>query len=302
MRLVMNVDSNYNCFTLEEKAAVVKNAGFQGVDYGLFDMKTPDSTWFQPDWQQNADQIRNAFASEAVPVVQTHAPFSFPEIRDIDTFMEKARPLVVHAIEVSAALGAKCVVVHPIQCIPYKENAEALFRANMDYYRSLIPVCKSCGIKVGIENMFQRDRLRGNRIIHSTCAKVEEFCRYIDTLDSDYMVACLDIGHTVLPTDNAEPWDFIRILGHDRLHTLHVHDNDFIDDRHNVPFSGKIDWYRITEALGEIDYIGDFVYEVLLNSSVPVLKPEMYPAFLSYMASVGQHLVGEIEKNRPLTR
>jgi sugar phosphate isomerase/epimerase len=45
------------------------------------------------------------------------------------------------------------------------------------------------------------------------------------------------------------------------LHALHVHDNDYIDDRHTLPGLGRMDWEEIMKALAEIDYDGDFTYE-----------------------------------------
>jgi len=300
MRLVMNVDPMYYTdLSWEETATMVNQSGFTGTDFGLFEMKDIQSRWYEPDWQDKANQLLKTFASAGTPIVQTHAPFSFPDIKTVDTYLEQVKPLVIHSIEVSAALGAGYVIVHPIHCIPYKTNVEELFRINMDYYRDLIPVAKSNGIRIAMENMFQRDKLRGRRIIHSTCSSIAEFCRYLDTLDSEYVVGCLDIGHTVLPMDNPEPWEFIRQLGPERIKTLHVHDNDLLDDRHLIPFSGQIDWYEVTKALGQINYSGDFVLECILKSNTAKLKPAMYPALLAYMGKIGHHLIDNVEANRP---
>ena len=298
MRLVLNVDDDYDVFGFSETARMVKAAGFDAIDRGLFDMKNLEHPLNGSSWMAAAEELKNTFLAQGLPIVQTHAPFKFPGMEDPAVLREQFYPMVVRAIEVSAALGAKCVVVHPLHHIPYYENRDKLFDMNMQFYRSLIPVAKSNGIKIAVENMFQRDKVRGNYVIDSTCSRPDEFCRYVDTLDSEHIVACLDIGHTTLISGNADTSEFIRILGHERLQTLHVHDNDFKNDRHVIPFSGKVDWYQVTKALGEINYSGDFVYECLIKRCINQLTPQMYPVILEYMAKIGRHLIDEVEKNR----
>lgn len=53
----------------------------------------------------------------------------------------------------------------------------------------------------------------------------------------------------------------IRQLGHNRVGSLHIHDNDLYNDLHTLPFLGKIDWKEVMRALKEIDYKGNFTYE-----------------------------------------
>lgn len=298
MKLVLNVDDCFECFTFEQTAQHVKNAGFDAVDCGLFKMSKPDHVLNGPQWLDSTLEFKRTFEAAGVPVVQTHSPFNFKNYNDYVAFENDIYPKIVRSIEVSAALGAKCVIVHPLHWADCGGNPETAFEYNMKYYRSLIPVCKANGIKVGVENMFSRDKLRGNYIVHDSCSRVEEFCRYIDTLDSEYMVACLDIGHTTLVSGGVDPWDFIRILGHDRLHTLHVHDNNYFQDNHVTPFSGKVDWYKVCQALGEIDYVGDLVYECEMDRCFHYLDPSMYPVALKYMSQIGHHLIEQVEKAR----
>ena len=112
------------------------------------------------------------------------------------------------------------------------------------------------------------------------------------------MVACLDIGHVGLPSGNLEAWEFIRILGHDRLQALHVHDNDYTNDQHSLPYSGKIDWAEVTQALGLINYSGDFTYECLLGRMYNLSQDEVCSSVLKYAEQIGRHLIKRIEANR----
>jgi len=58
----------------------------------------------------------------------------------------------------------------------------------------------------------------------------------------------------------------------------------------------------VTKALGEIDYDGDFTYEVSSKWITDRLKhvgEDFAVGELAYMASVGKHLVSKVDKARP---
>lgn len=281
-------------FGLEEGIKLCKNAGFDAIDYSLGGMVKDDCVYNADDYRETAESIRKTVEAGGLHVNQTHTPFTFKGWNDEETYKNIIYPRILRSIEISAILGAKIAVVHPLHHYVYHGHEEEIFEKNMEFYRSLIPYCREWNIKVGVENMFQVDPRR-KHIVFDTCGVKEEFVRYIDTLDSEWMVATLDIGHVGLPLQDDEPWDFIRALGHDRLHSLHVHDNDYKNDQHTLPFLGKIDWLKVTEALGEINYDGDFTYEVGFMGNPPEAFRQMTA---NYMANVGKFLISEIERNR----
>ena len=89
----------------------------------------------------------------------------------------------------------------------------------------------------------------------------------------------------------------VRALGHERLHSLHVHDNDYRNDSHKIPYLGLIDWNEVAKALGEIDYDGVFTYEAWFLSGA--MDEEMAEVALKYMADVARHICDLIDRNRP---
>ena len=300
MNLTMNIAESEDRFGLEKALSIIKNAGFDSIDYGLGSMEKPNAVLNDPArYRAEAERIKALADAAGLPITQTHTPFSFENWKDPVVYEEFILPAIRRSIEVSAILGAKVAVVHPLHHWTYKGHEEEIFERNMAFYGSLLPLCKEYGIKVGIENMFQRELLRG-QISFDTCNQIPEFIRYVDTLNSEYMVACLDIGHVGLPTRDDEAWDFIRALGHDRLQALHVHDNDYRVDKHALPYLGKIDWNEVTKALGEIDYQGDFTYEVNLTTFMSkFMNEEMIPTAMRYAHDVGRHLCALVDKNRP---
>ena len=297
MKLAMNSQYLVNHLGNDAAAKLIADAGFDCVDYSVMEMVNADCVFNGWNCMEEAENAGKIFRSYGIPVTQTHAPFRFSDFDDPVAYRERIYPTIVRSVEVSAAMGASIIVVHPLHYMTYAGHEEEIFQLNMDFYRSLIPVCRNCGIKVAVENMFQRDQRRGY-IVHDTCSQAEEFCRYIDTLNSEYMVACLDVGHVGLPEQIDEAWDVIRKLGHDRLKSLHIHDNDYKDDRHGIPYSGKIDWDQVTKALGEIDYTGEFTYEISMTAAIGRMDRSLYPATLRYISEVGKHLVEKTEQYR----
>ncbi len=298
MKLAMNGVDLANRFGWERAIDICKTAGFDSMDYSLQGMEKPNDIFNdEKEYVKKALEYRKIADEKGFPITQTHAPFAFSGWNDPTVCEEFIFPAIRRSIEISAIFGAKVAVVHPLHHFVYKGHEDEIYEKNMKFYRSLIPLCKEYHIKVGIENMFQRELLRGH-ISFDTCATIPDFIRYIDTLDSEYMVACLDIGHVGLPYGDDEAWDFIRALGHDRLQALHVHDNNYRMDQHTLPYLGKINWREVTKALGEIDYTGDFTYELTGELIPKAMNEDFVPVTVKYMADLGRHLCGMVEKYR----
>lgn len=298
------MELSINIFRLAEKygntlaAQMSSKAGFSACDYALNTLEKEDNPFRSENYREVAENIRREIEEGGIVITQTHAPFRF-SAKTWDTpsfFEEKVIPTIGRAIEITALLGATVAVVHPIHHPEYKGHEEDMFVRNMDFYRRLIPYAKEYGVKIAIENMWQLDKLRGCCSL-DTCGTTHEFIRYIDTLDSEYIVACLDVGHVGLPNTNETVADFIYALGHDRLKALHIHDNDYKSDAHLLPYMGKLNWADITRALGEINYDGDFTYEVK-NYLYANICDELAQVSVDFMGAVGKELVRQIEVNR----
>ncbi len=299
MKLSTNMGNIMCRYDFAESIDRMKAAGFEAMDYSLMDMVDDNCPYNQDDYRALAESERAISDAKGIPVTQTHAPFTFSASQWDDPvyYNEVLFPRMVRCLEISGILGAKVCVVHPIHHTTYRGHEEEIFERNMAYYRSLIPYAEKFGVKIGVENMFQRDPLR-KYIVADVCSSVSEFIRYIDTLNSPWITACLDVGHVALPFSETTAADVIRALGHDRLGALHIHDNDYTRDQHNLPYMGKLDWPEIAKALGEIDYKGDFTYEV--NGLFIFDRDEGFlPIGLKFMADVGHHIVDMVEAARP---
>ena len=71
---------------------------------------------------------------------------------------------------------------------------------------------------------------------------------------------CLDIGH--VPLCGADMQAEALVAGSD-LVTLHIHNNNGLEDIHNMPNDGTIDWPALYEFLRGMGYKDQFVLEIL---------------------------------------
>ena len=299
MLLSMNLETLLRKHGLEFALDTYRKVGFDAVDYELCCMVKDNDRFNGDGYRVIAEEIRRAADSRGLIINQTHAPFSFSKdlVADPVAYEEIVLPRLVRSLEISGIFGAKICVIHPLQHLPYQGNEQVLFEMNMKHYRYLLPYAKEYGVKIGVENMWQRDPRR-KCITASVCAFSEEFVRYIDTLDDPYAVACLDVGHVGLPANaTEEPCDLVRALGHDRLQALHIHDNDYCGDQHLLPFMGKLNWTETMRALGEIDYTGDFTFETS-TALISGFDAACVPIVARYLSDIGRYLMGEIEKSR----
>ena len=300
MKISMNISVLFAKYTKDEKIKcmqICKDAGFDAVDFSLTEMIDDASEFNRDDYREVALAYRKAADEIGIRINQTHTPYSFKNWADKEHYDNVIYPRIVRSLEISSILGADIAVVHPLHYLEYHGREEEIFEMNMDFYKGLIPYCREFGIRCGVENMWRRDPLR-RYITHDTCSTKEEFVRYIDTLDDATMIACLDVGHVGLPLQDDAAHDFVRALGGKRLHSLHIHDNDFQGDQHRLPYSGKMDWTELAKALGEIDYDGDFTYEVG-GALIATVDEAFLPIVMKYSYDVAKHIADMIDANRP---
>ncbi len=292
--MLLATQTSYLTKLYDERTAIrmLAEAGYDAIDFSMFHLTEGyDHILVSDNWKEEAKSLRAYADSLGLPFIQGHAPFSFRD-RTPEGWKNHNFARTVRAIEIAGVLGIQELVVHPLQFLPYKQNAATLHDYNMEFFRTLSPYAKEAGVRICLENMWQRNPKRGNLITHSTCSRAEEAAAWVDELnDPDTFGYCLDLGHCgLVELDAAEE---IRKLGH-RITALHVHDNDFMTDQHILPYHGNADWKAILSALKEVGYKGPFTYEAdifLAKTPAPLL-----PFALKYMVELGRYMIDQIER------
>lgn len=237
----------------EKAVELVAKAGFDAWDFSMLDL-------YRLDWQSGekilkgerpnaasqlayARKLRKIGENFGIVCNQSHAPFPMISRPVFDSLRL--------AIECTAEAGGTICVIHPFNLKSAEENAE--------FYASLLPFAKGCGVKIATENMWCWDEEK-NCSSFAACSTGEDFRKHIDLVSDENFVACLDLGHAEMRGSGDGAVNMIHTLGK-RIEALHIHDNDHIFDRHKIPFSGSLDFEAMIKALKEVGYSGYFTLE-----------------------------------------
>lgn len=273
-------------YGLERAVDMIIDAGFKAIDVSMCDL---NAIPFVGDYVSAAKKLRAHAEERGARFVQAHAPFVGG---NYDRYMKESVPNIPRAIEFASLLGIDNIVVHPIQKGRYYGNEEKLFSMTLEFYRSLAPLAHKYGVKIAIENMWQRHPIAGN-ICDDTLAPAEELIRMYDELaDPEAFTVCLDIGHAALC--GREPEDLIRMIGGERLGCIHAHDVDYKSDLHTLPGVSKIKWLNVCRALADIDYRGPFTLEA--DNFLLGFDEDQLPVAARFMSDIAHSWAAKIEE------
>ena len=277
-------------FGFKKALQIIKDAGFTAFDVSLFgENGLPPTPFDKDDYIEVAKEMRLFADKLGLPCNQSHAVFgSHLGAGKPDSVIFKG---TVRCMEIASIMGAKGIVIHPMQYLPYMSNVEFLKQENLEFYNDLLPYAEKLNIVMLTENMWQNNP-NNNNIIQSTCSEAKEFRDYVDMINSPYLKACLDIGHTHLTGETLS--NMISVLGKDRLKALHIHDVDGHHDNHTLPFLLNVDFGEMIENLAKIGYEGDITFEA--DGFIRRFPDPLKPSASKLMAEVGHYFKAEFEK------
>ena len=300
MKLSTQTWDLYRRFGDEKAIRMYREAGFDALDYSLFEMQNVTHPLLDDDETvsgQYAARIRRTVEENGMYVNQTHSPFAFPgKWHDMEAFYGYIVPRIEKSVRIASLLGARCIVVHPLPaCLTaLKGSPEAGRQMTIDFFRSLKPAAERYGIRIAVENVWDFDKLR-QRPVENGRSGVEEPIPYFDELDDGKnFTVCLDVGHCGLIGKEAP--DVIRQAGAGRITALHIQDNNYIEDWHTLPGMGKRAWDAVMKALAEIDYQGEFTFEA--DRFLARYDDEFVGEAARFMVKVGRMLIGKFDRYR----
>ena len=273
----------------EKVLRLLKESGFDAYDFSMFYGSLAETEILDhEDYLARAKAFRAVADGIGLVCNQAHAPFPSATNDDYPRFSMStaeynayAHKKIERAIEVAGVLGAKSIVVHPWNCYTPEKNAVL--------YASFEGVARKAGIKIAVENMWNCE---GWGTVHfralpAACSHHNDFKAHMDLLPKDLYIACVDIGHAHMRGLDTSAVEMLETLG-DYVQALHIHDNDLVHDSHQLPYTMKIDFTAILEALKRIGYQGDITLEAdVYMKKFPL---ELYPQAAKLMAETAEYM------------
>ncbi len=208
--------------------------------------------------QLDYDKLLEWSKKYGVELYSFHLPFwPFNEIEISHPDMAKASVEYLKGyIDKGTKIGIDKYIIHPSGEPIEEKDRESRLETAKKSLAILAEYAKERGALICVENLPR------------TCLGRDSF----DILEllsahSD-LVACFDTNHLL----EEDPIKFIKAVGN-KIHTLHVSDYDFKDERHWLPGEGELDWQGILSALKEIGYKNVWLYEINLGAPNTISRP-----------------------------
>lgn len=230
----------------------------------------------------NWKNIRKYSDDAGVRLWSLHLPFCPFEIIDISSSDPGIRKSTVEyeseIIRMAADIGIGCMVIHASgEPIDDDERSERMKHAK-ESFASLAAVAAEAGALIAVEDL-------PRTCLGNCSADILDFLKIDDRLR-----VCFDTNHLL----NEKINDFMMAVG-DKIHTLHISDYDFINERHWLPGEGKINWQEFMTLLDGIKYNNPFIYEISYESPNTIMRKKnlSLPDF--------ERNFSELNNGRPLT-
>ena len=268
--------SNFRIEQLKE----IKESGFDCIDYSDFlNVEKPLYQLSDAEFEETMKAQKRVIDSVGLLVWQAHGPWRYPPRDAVPAERAHWLDCCCRAIRGCALLGCQYFVIHPLMPFGERDEDPALVKAlNLEFFHALCDEGEKNGVVICMENM-----PFGGQIF----ARVAPMLEFIREVNSPWLKACLDTGHSACLGDS--PTEAVYLLGKDYLATMHVHDNDGKKDQHLEPGCGVINWATFRKALSDIGFDGTLSIE----SNVPKdLSDEERAAYPARIARIAKELAG----------
>ena len=230
----------------EKYIGKLKEAGIEWIETGI--RQKPGYKSFEAH-SKRLIRVVERFRNHGINVWSVHTPFGI----DIDIsnpgYAENGIALYSEIMETCAFLGIDKVIIHgssePIPEGDRPERIQCCIDSIGKLYRP--------DVKIALENLPR------------TCIgnSISDMKTILSTFEGR-VKCCIDVNHF----HSGDIVDMIKAL-EEYIITLHISDDDGLDEKHWLPGQGVLNWNGILKALEEIDYRGIFMYELMAVFAEP---------------------------------
>lgn len=289
----------------------LKTAGFSCTDFSLnsylrnsalyqqelntfFDKSVQELESFFTPHKQAAKQV-------GITVNQMHMPY--PNYvpggkKEINDYLWNV--VAPKSMQVCSFFQCPYIVVHGFKLTHYLGSEEKEWEQTEQFLDSIAPMAKELGITICVENIYTAI---GSHIVEGPCCDATKAAERIDRMNEKYgaevLGFCFDTGHANLVGVDFET--FLTTLD-SRLKVLHIHDNDGVQDLHQIPFAftktrenkASTDWDGFIQGLKNIGFDKTLSFE-----TAPVLDSfpdEMKDEALRFISKIGHYFKDKIKE------
>lgn len=240
-----------------ESIHMIKAAGFEAVDISMHTASLPKGE-LATDAEAWVASVEQALAITGLKPTQAHAIFRPGSLTYTAELNEFFRRMTFSNIAIAGRLGIPWVVMHPLHG---QDTAglkhKHIMEKNRDWFLQIADCAAKYHVGIAIENMFP-----------DQFTTADDLLELLDLLNNDIFGICWDTGHANIMKQDS-PASFRKLGSH--LKATHIADNRGIHDEHLLPYLGNIPWKEVSKSLYEIDYKGDFTYEIQeMNRYMPL--------------------------------
>ena len=178
-----------------------------------------------------------------------HLPFS--RVWDISTLDEENNRITMETnmalIRAAKEAGIRVAVLHPSSEPITDEERPLRLKKSRENILKLASLCRECGLLLAVENLPRT----------CLCNRAEEMIALLEGTGAGIV---FDTNHA-LAEDNLTVLSSLIDSGLP-IHSLHISDYDFVDERHRLPGDGVTPWQDILALLERGGYTGPLMYEV----------------------------------------
>ena len=260
----------------------MRSFGFEALDYNLSDTESEIYKISEEEARARLLALKADCDAAGIEICQTHGPWRWPP-RDF-TPEDRAERMasMKKSIAMTAILGVKNWVVHPIMPFGIEDidsgNEKATWDMNVEFMTELLGFAKEHNVTICLENMPMPDFSLG---------APEAILRFVKEMNDESFRICLDVGHVTVYR-NLNIYEETKRLG-SYIRCLHVHDNKQERDLHLFPRFGRTDWEGFMKALSEIGYDGVFSLETAPPES---LSDELFEKAAELEIGIVRELLG----------
>mgnify|MGYP000871434959 CR=1 FL=1 len=268
-------------FTCKDSIEACVKAGYKVLDMNFASYSRGTLPMTQPDWERWVKEQKEFADSLGVEWNQGHAHFYNWESAS-QAEREWHEELIRRSIIGAGIMGVKWLVVHPGhgKDSAWYSRKESL-AANLEAYARYGELARKHNVGICTENIFENQKSRRYG------AAPDEIIELYDAVgDPKSFGICWDTGHGHM-TGIDQP-EALKLLGK-RLKALHVADNHGQNDDHIAPYFGTIKWEPIMKTLKEIEYEGDFTFEI--HNFTSGLPHGLHDRVLRFTYELGQFML-----------